>query len=165
MRFTGKTQFQSFYEKTPYIVRDVKGTQYTLLSCDTKRQRQPIIRHASQIKLYQQPAQTMPPHSRPAQTKPQHSDKAYDLSSNTRRRNNQTNATQNELPAHPGNNHQVPNDIYVPPSPPGPVEDPANHQHDAQTIEPAITFCHPQQQILGEGRSKTGRSRQNGKNK
>ena len=121
MRFTGKTKFKSFYEKTPYIVTDVKGTQYTLLSCDTKRPRQPIIRHASQIKLYQQPAQTMPPHYRPAQTEPQQSNKAYDLPSNTRRRNNQRNATQNEPPAYPASNSQVPNEVDMPPPLPGPI--------------------------------------------
>ena len=165
MRFTGKTKFKSFYEKTPYIVTDVKGTLYTLLSCDTKRPRQPIIRHASQIKLYQQPAQTMPPHYRPAQTEPQQSNKTYDLPSNTRRRNNQRNATQNEPPAHPAGNSQVPNEVDMPPPPPGPVEDPVNDQDEAQTNEPEITFCHPQQRVLGEGRSKTGRSRKNCKNK
>ena len=163
MRFMRK--FKSFYEKTPYIVTDVKGTQYTLLSCDTKRPRQPIIRHASQIKLYQQPAQIMPPHYRPAQTEPQQSNKAYDLPSNTRRRNNQRNATQNEPLAHPASNSQVPNEVDMPPPLPGPVEDPVNDQDEAQAIEPEITFCHPQQQILGEGRSKTGRSRKNCKNK
>ena len=165
MRFTGKTKFKSFYEKTPYIVIDVKGTQYTLLSCDTKRQRQPIIRHASQIKLYQQPAQTMPPHSRPAQTKPQHWDNAYDLPSNTRHRNNQTSPTQNEPPAHPASHNQVPNEVNEPPPQPDTVEGPTNDQHEAQAIEPEITFCHPQQQILGKGRSMTGRSRKNFKNK
>ena len=165
MRFTGKTKFKSFYEKTPYIVTDVKGTQYTLLLCDTKRPRQPIILHASQIKLYQQPAQTMPPHYRPAQTELQHSTKAYDLPSNTRRRNNQRNATQNEPPAHPSSNSQVPNEVDMPPPPPGPVEGPVNDQDEVQAIEPEITFCHPQQQILGEGRSETGRSRNNCKNK
>ena len=144
---------------------DVKGTQYTLLSCDTKRQRQPIIRHASQIKLYQQPAQTMPPHSRPAQTKPQHWDNAYDLPSNTRHRNNQTSPTQNEPPAHPASHNQVPNEVNEPPPQPDTVEGPTNDQHEAQAIEPEITFCHPHQQILGKGRSMTGRSRKNFKNK
>ena len=107
----------------------------------------------------------MLPHSRPAQNTPQPCNKAYDLPSNTRRRNNDTSATQNEPPAHPGSNNHVPDEVYVPPPPPGPVDDPANDQHEAQAIEPEITFCHPQQQTLGEGRSKTGRSRKNGKNK
>ena len=53
----------------------------------------------------------------------------------------------------------------MPPPPPGPVEGPVNDQDEDQAIEPEITFCHPQQQILGEGRSKTGRSRKNCKNK
>ena len=44
-------------------------------------------------------------------------------------------------------------------TPPGPVvEGLANDQDEAQAIEPEITFCYPQQQILGEGRSKTGQS-------
>ena len=142
---------------------DVKGTQYTFLSCDTSRPRQPIIRHASQIKLYQQPAQSMPPHSRAAQTKPQHCDKAYDLPSITRRRNNQTSAAQNEPAALPASNNQVPNEVDEPLPPPDLVKDPANDQYEA--IEPEITFYHPKEQILGEGRSKTSRSRKKGKNK
>ena len=107
----------------------------------------------------------MLPHYRPAQTEPQQSNKAYDLPSNTRRRNNQRNTTQNEPPAHPASNSQVPSEVDMPPPPPGPVEGPVNDQDEAQAIEPEITFCHPQQQILGEGRSKTGSSRKNCKNK
>ena len=86
----------------------------------------------------------MPPHYRPAQTEPQQSNKAYDLPSNTRRRNNQRNASQNEPPAHPASNSQVPNEVDMPPPPPGPVEGPVNDQDEAQAIEPEITFCHPQ---------------------
>ena len=165
MRFTGKTKLKSFYEQTPYTVIDVKGTKYTLLSCDTRRPRQPIIRHASQIKLYQQPARTMPPHSKPAQAKPQHCDKAYDLPSHTRRRNNPTATPQNNSPAQSAHRNLVPDDIDEPPPPRprGPAEGPANDRHAPHEIEPEISFCHPQQQTVGEGRSKTGRPRNYGK--
>ena len=159
---TGKTKFKSLYEQTPYIAIDVKGTQYKLLSCDTRRPRQPIIRHASQIKPYQQPARTTPPYSKPAQAKPQHCDKAYALPNTTRRRKGQTNTTQNDPQAHSANDNHARDEIDdLPP----PAEGPANEQPATHEIEPEITFCYPQQHISGEGRSKTGRPRKYGKNK
>ena len=103
---------------------DVKGTQYTLLLCDTRHPRQRIIRHASQIKLYQQPTQTMSPLSRAAQTKPQHCDESYDLQSNTRRINNQANAIKNEPPALPASYNQVSNEVDEPPPPIRPSQRP-----------------------------------------
>lgn len=60
LRSGGKTKFQSIYEQMPYTVFDIKGIRYKFLASDPKYRKQPIYRHASQIKLYQEPVPSMP---------------------------------------------------------------------------------------------------------
>ena len=60
LRSSGKTKFQSKYEQMPYTVVDIKGKRYTLLASDPKYHKQPIYRHASQIRLHQEPVPSMP---------------------------------------------------------------------------------------------------------
>eukprot|EP00794_Sanderia_malayensis_P005121 gene5121-5769_t len=136
MRFKGKTKFKSLYEPAPYTVIDVKGTQYTLLQCNTQHPRQPIIRHASQIKLYQQPARSSPPHSRPAQAKPQYSNTAYDLWGSIAHKRNCASINQSDPTAHSANEDLTPDQTDKPtiPTPPLPLveshdgEQPAQHE-------------------------------------
>ena len=60
LRSGDKRKFQSRYEQIPYTVIDIQGTRYELLASDPKHRKQPIFRHASQIKLYQEPALPFP---------------------------------------------------------------------------------------------------------
>ena len=48
------------YEHISYTVIDLQGTRYTLLASDPKHRKRPIFRHASQVKLYQEPVPSIP---------------------------------------------------------------------------------------------------------
>ena len=159
LRFTGKTKFKSIYEPTPYIVIDVKGAQYTLLSSDPQRPKQPIIRHASQIKLYQQPAGAPPHPPRRTQTVPQHYPRTYDLPSSTKRQDTPIPPFNNASQDHQSHPNPLPDDTSGLPPSQDLTEGPTHGQPEPQGIEPAITFCHPQEQIVGERRSKSDKNR------
>ena len=137
----------------------MKGAQYTLLSSDPQRPKQPIIRHASQIKLYQQPAGAPPHPPRRTQTVPQHYPRTYDLPSSTKRQDTPILPFNNASQDHQSHPNPLPDDTNGLPPSQNLTEGPAQGQPEPQGIEPAITFCHPQEQIVGERRSKSDKNR------
>ena len=148
MRLNNRKKFQSLYEPTPYTVIDVKGARYTLLSCDTHHQRQPIFRHASQIKLYHQPVPVSLQHTKPPNVEIPHPNPTIEISYNRRKYQDQPNHLSRDPPSHQPNNSPPNEESDQPPEEENNLFSENSPPLNPDAIEPQITFCHPQQEAI-----------------
>ena len=162
LRLAKRKKFQSLYEPTPYTVFDVKGAQYTLVPSDNSLSKQPIYRHASQIKLY-------------CRQKPNRQSNS-DVHSNSPFSNStdQPKSIGFDFPDKRYTKQQLTNCANPAPI----VEEPEHATHQAteqpserpadaichEKSEPDIIFCHPQQ-LLQDKPLTYGRAKKSNKNR
>ena len=154
MRSQTRGKFHSLYEPTPCTVIDVKCARYKLLSCDTRRSRQPIFRHASQIKLYHEPVPINLQQTKPPSVQLPHPDATIEIPCTRRKFQDQPiqpsrDSLSDQAQNSPGNKGDQPpqeenareREISLSPSP--------------DAIEPQITFCQPEQETVDIERRRT----------
>jgi len=155
MHLNNRRKFQSLYEPTPYTVIDVKGARYTLLSCDTCHRRQPIFHHASQIKLYHQPVPVSLQHTKPPNAEIPHPNATIEIPYNRRTYQDQLNHLSCDPPSHQPNNSPLNEEGDQPPEEENNLFSENSPPLNPDAIEPQITFCHPQQEIIDKEKRRT----------
>ena len=147
---------------TPYTVFDVKGAQYTLVPSDNSLSKQPIYRHASQIKLYCRQKPTRQSNSAvhsnsPFSNSTDHPKSiGFDFPDKRYTKQQLTNCA-NPAPIVEEPEHATPQA----------TEQPSERTADAichEGSEPDIIFCHPQQ-LLQDKPRKYGRAKKSTKNR